>query len=173
MKIRNDTGYTKSKDIICSPSTVSSGIPQGSVLGPLLFLCCINDITCGASSSIKLYADDILIYRIINTEDDCKMLQRDLDLLQSWAHKWNMSFNSMKCEFLRITNKQNKIFFSYSIQDTLIKEVTRAKYLGITLNSSLTWSDYIANITSKPVRFMALYAEILIIAQLKSKVHYI
>ena len=66
------------------------------------------------------------------------MLQTDLDLLQSWAHKWNMSFNSMKREFLWITNKQNKIFFSYSVQDTLIKEVTRAKYLGVTLNSRLT-----------------------------------
>ena len=50
-----------------------------------------NDITSGISSSIKLYADDVLIYRIlITTEDDYKMLQRDLDLLQSWAHKWNM-----------------------------------------------------------------------------------
>ena len=77
------------------------------------------------------------------------MLQRDLDLLQSWAQKWNMSFNSMKCEFLRITNKQNKIFFSYSIQDTLIKKVTQAKYLGVILNSRLTWSDHIANIAGK------------------------
>ena len=124
-------------------------MPQGSVLGPLLFLCYINDITCGVSSSIKLYADDILIYRIINTEDDCKMLQKDLDLLQAWAHKWNMSFNSMKCEFLRITNKQNKILFSYSIQDTLIKEVTQAKYLVVTLNSRLTWSDHIVSIAGK------------------------
>ena len=69
-----------------SLSVVSSGVPQGSVLGPLLFL---YDITSGISSSIKLYADDFLIYRIINTEDDCEMLQRDLDSLQSWAHKWN------------------------------------------------------------------------------------
>ena len=77
------------------------------------------------------------------------MLQRDLDLLQSWAHKWNMSFNPGKCESLRITNKQNKILFSYSIQDTLVKEVTQARYLGVTLNSKLTWSDHIVNITGK------------------------
>ena len=113
------------------------------------YFCYINDITCGVSSSIKLYADDILIYRIINTEDDCKMLQRDLNLLQSWAHKWNMSLNPVKCEFLRITNKQNKIFFSYSIQDTLIRETTQVEYLVVTLNSKLTWSDHIANITGK------------------------
>ena len=86
-----------------------SGMPQGSVLGPLLFLCYINDITSDTSSSIKLYANDVLIYRIIDNEDNCKMLQRDLiDLLQIWAHKWNMSFNPVKCEFLWITNKQNR-----------------------------------------------------------------
>ena len=85
---------------------VLSGMPQGSVLGPLLFLCYINDITSGTSSSTKLYADDVRTYRIIDNEDDCKMLQRDLvDLLQTWAHKWNMSFNP---EFLWITNKQNR-----------------------------------------------------------------
>ena len=132
-----------------SPSVVLSGVPQGSVLGPLLFLCYINDIISGISSPIKLYADDVLIYRIIDNEDDCKMLQRDLDLLQTWAHKWNMSFNPVKCEFLRITNKQNRTYFPYSIQDTLIRKVTKAKYLGVTLNNKLTWNNHIANITGK------------------------
>ena len=70
-----------------SPSMVLSGVPQGSVLYPLLFLCYISDITSGISSSIKLYADNVLTYRIIDNEDDCKMLQGDLDLLQTWAHK--------------------------------------------------------------------------------------
>ena len=60
-----------------------------------------------------------------------------------------MSFNPVKCKFLRITNKQSKIFLSYSIQDTLIREVTQAKYLGVTLNSKLTWLDHIANVTGK------------------------
>ena len=132
-----------------SLSEVSSGVPQGSVLGPLLFLCYINDITSGVSSSIKLYADDVLIYRIINTEDDCEILQRDLDSLQSWAYKWNMSFNPVKCELIKITNRQSRIFFPYTIQNTLIREVTQAKYLGVTFNSKLTWSDHIFNITNK------------------------
>ena len=74
------------------------------------------------------------------------MLQRDLDALQCWAHKWTMFFNP---EFLRITNKQSRIPFQCTIQSTLIREVTQAKYLGVTLNSKLTWSNHISNITSK------------------------
>ena len=150
-----------------SPSVVLSGVPQGSVLGPLLFLCYNNDITSGISSSIKLYADDVLIYRIIDNEDDCKMLHRDLDLLQTWAHKWNMSFNPVKCEFLQIANKQNRTYFPYSIQDTLIREVTQAKYLGVTLNSKLTWNNHIANITGKLILFMVSCAVTLTIVHLK------
>ena len=125
------------------------------MLGPLLFLCYINDITSGVSSSIKLYADDVLIYRIINTEDDCEILQRNLDSLQSWAYTWNVSFNPVKCELIKITNRQSRIFFPYTIQNTLIREVTQAKYLGVTFNSKLnfnsklTWSDHIFNITNK------------------------
>ena len=64
-----------------SVSTVTSGVPQGTVLAPLLFLCFINDITKDISSSIKLYADDALIYRCIDSDDDCKLLQRDLLIL--------------------------------------------------------------------------------------------
>ena len=60
-----------------------------------------------------------------------------------------MSFNQVKCKFLKITNKQNRICFPCTIQNTLIREVTQAKHLGITLNSKLTWSDHISNITSK------------------------
>ena len=60
-----------------------------------------------------------------------------------------MSFNPVKCEFLWITNKQNRTYFPYSIQDTLIMEVTQAKYLGVTLNNKLTWNNHIANITGK------------------------
>ena len=130
-------------------SRVISGVPQGSVLGPLLFLCYINDITSGISSAIKLYADDVLIYRVVNCTDDCKMLQRDLDTLQTWAHKWNMSFNSAKCEFLQVSNKQSILSFPYTIQNTSIREVTQAKYLGVTLNNKLTWSNHISNITNK------------------------
>ena len=132
-----------------SVSPVSSGVPQGTVLAPLLFLCYINDITKNISSSIKLYADDVLIYRRIDSDDDCRLLQRDLLILENWAHKWNMCFSPSKCEFLRITNNKDIINFQYSILNSQIKEVQQAKYLGVTLNNHLTWADHIQIITKK------------------------
>ena len=64
---------------ISSLPSVTSGVPQRTVLAPLLFLCYINDITKDISSNIKLYADDVLIYNIINSEEDCVKLQKDLE----------------------------------------------------------------------------------------------
>ena len=84
----------------CSESCpVLSGIPQGSVLGPLLFLCYINDLPAQVKSSIKLYADDALVYRRIHSETDQNNLQEDLHRLAQWAATWQMSFNVQKCMF--------------------------------------------------------------------------
>ena len=134
---------------ISSLSLVTSGVPQGTVLAPLLFLCYINDITKDISSKIKLYADDVLIYNIINSEADCIKLQNDLNILNAWALTWKMYFNPTKCEFLRVTNKKNIIRFQYLIQNNIIKEIQQARYLGVTFNNKLTWSDHIKSICSK------------------------
>ena len=70
------------------PQSVISGVPQGSVLGPLLFLCYINDIPTVVKSKIKLYADDALLYRNINSDEDITILKQDLNSLSQWAKKW-------------------------------------------------------------------------------------
>jgi len=132
-----------------SSINVLSGVPQGSVLGPLLFLLYINDLPSSVSSSVKLYADDTLIYRIINTTEDISMLQRDLNILSEWASKWLMCFNPTKCVHLTITRKANPLPSCYSIGDSVIQQVNSAKYLGVTITSNLSWSDHITNITNK------------------------
>ena len=78
---------------ISDDTGVSSGVPQGTVLAPLLFLVYINDLPKNIVSSVKLYADDVLIYRIINSEQDHMILQQDLNMLQKWADTWLMMFN--------------------------------------------------------------------------------
>ena len=70
-------------------AAVSSGAPQGTVLAPLLFLCFINDLPNGIMSKIKLYADDVLLYTTIYSQEDCHNLQQDLNSLEEWATKWN------------------------------------------------------------------------------------
>ena len=82
-------------------SNVTSGVPQGTVLGPLLFLVFITGMPNTVSSNIRLFADDALLYPTIHTDEDALALQTDLDNLQTWERKWQMSFNPDKCEVLK------------------------------------------------------------------------
>jgi len=92
---------------------VISGVPQGSVLGPLLFLLYINDITKDILSDIRLFAADCILYRVIRTQSDCITLQADIDRLHSWATIWQMQFNSSKCHILSISRQHNPTLASY------------------------------------------------------------
>ena len=87
-------GYTS------DPANVISGVPQGTVLGPLLFLIYINDLPECTSSILmySLFVDDYLVYRKIESERDIKILQNDLSNLEFWARKWLMTFNTDKCD---------------------------------------------------------------------------
>ena len=94
--------YSDSEEVVIdgtksTPSPVSPGVPQGTVLGPLLFLAYINDMPEGIQSTVKLFADDSPLYRKISSKRDCIELQQDLDRLQEWAQKWQMAFNAEKC----------------------------------------------------------------------------
>ena len=88
---------------------------QGSVLGPVLFLLYINDIAEGICSHIKLFADDCLIYRTIQSSSDQHILQEDLNVLVKWAEKWQMKFNTAKCKIMQTTNHHNKLLFMYKM----------------------------------------------------------
>ena len=83
---------------------VDSGVPQGTVLGPLLFLCHINDLPTSVKSQVRLFADDCLLYRKIQTFNDHILLQKDLTQLGKWANTWGMNFNTNKCHILSIKN---------------------------------------------------------------------
>ncbi len=130
-------------------AVVTSGVPQGIVLGPLLFLVFINDLPEAVSSSIRLFADDALLYRCIRSDTDVKQLQDDLDHLQTWEKTWLMSFNPDKCEVLRVTNKTNIIDAHYSIHGTVLRTVDEATYLGITIHKNLSWKPHLSKICKK------------------------
>ena len=135
-----------------SPIPVLSGVPQGTVLGPLFFLIYINDITNDLTkgTSLRLFADDSLLYRKINTIEDTKLLQKDLNTLQEWEKKWKMEFHPGKCQLLRITNKsKHYIQADYFIHNTKIKLEESAKYLGISIDSKLKWKPQYNSLCKK------------------------
>ena len=141
------------------PTNVMSGVPQGTVLGPLFFLIYINDISKDLSpgTKIRLFADDSLLYRTINSARDCEILQRDLLTLQNWERLWKMEFHPGKCNLLQITNKMKPINFTYEIHDIPITKVDAAKYLGVIIDCKINWKkqySYLINNCRKTLSFI-------------------
>ena len=134
-----------------SPAPILSGVPQGTVLGPLLFLTYINDINKNLSegTSIRLFADDSLLYRTIKTKEDALILQKDLNTLQTWEKENLMEFHPDKCQVLRITNKKKPILSGYTIHNSLLTLVNSAKYLGVTIDNRLNWGAHCNAVCNK------------------------
>ena len=135
---------------------VTSGVPQGSVLGPILFLLYINDINENVQSSIRLFADDSIIYRKINSNIDHQILQTDLAELEKWSDKWQMQFNFSKCVHLPITNKTKPSSHQYSLFGHPLSKVASHTYLGVKLDSKLSWAKHITEITSKSSKVLGM-----------------
>ena len=136
-------------------SPVLSGVPQGSVLGPVLFLIFINDIADSLTSAIRLFADDCLIYREIRSRDDQFALQDDLNKLVQWASTWGMEFNIKKCNVLTITQKKkHKLSFSYKMNNQVVEGIRSTKYLGVTISDNLNWGTHINNISGAANRML-------------------
>lgn len=125
---------------------VESGVPQGTVLGPLAFLCHINDLPDCVKSTVRLFADDCLLYRRIRTRQDHLQLQTDLRSLEEWAAKWGMRFNAKKCYVMSINNKSSNF---YELDKHILQEVEESPYLGVTLSNSHKFSSHINKISSK------------------------
>ena len=90
---------------------ITSGVPQGCVLGPILFLAFINDLSDCIKSKIRLFTDDSY-YLVVKSLDDCVQLQKDLQSLEKWQKDWKMQFNITKCNVLRITRRLEPIISS-------------------------------------------------------------
>ena len=132
---------------------VLSGVPQGTVLGPFLFSLYINDISSDIESEIRLFADDCVCYREIKDKEDTMKLQRDIDRLGSWARKWGMRFQPVKCNMMQLTRKRiNKIHASYTLEGTDLENVESIKYLGVTISSDLRWNTHASNVCTKANR---------------------
>ena len=128
---------------------VTSGVPQGSVLGPILFLVFINDMPECVKSRARLFADDSIVYRNINSKDDCTALQDDLDALHKWEMEWGMHFNPSKCNIITVTRKKSPINCTYSLKGVPLEKVEETTYLGMNVTKDLSWHSQISRATAK------------------------
>ena len=125
-------------------------------LAPCCFLLHINDITSDIESEIRLFADDCVCYREIKNVEDTVKLQKNIDRLGSWARKWGMRFQPVKCNMMQLTHKRtSKIQASYKLEGTVLENVESIKYLhdlGVTITKDLKWNTHISNVCTKANR---------------------
>jgi hypothetical protein len=127
---------------------VEAGVPQGSILGPLLFLVFINDIIDNIKSDINLFADDTSLLEIVrNRQDSVTILNNDLKTIYEWALRWLMIFNTEKTVSITFSLKPNPIPQPVlTFNDSPVNEVTELCHLGLTLCSTMKWNQHISNI---------------------------
>ena len=118
----------------------TSGVPQGSVLGPLLFIFFINDICQDLQSNVLLYADDLKLFASINSEEDCHRLQHNLTKINSWCEINRLPLNISKCNAMTFTRRSNSINFSYKIGNDMVTRCKQFKDLGVIFDSKLAFT---------------------------------
>ena len=134
---------------------VVSGIPQGSILGPILFLIFINDLPENITSSCKIFADDTKIY---GRSKDSDAIQKDIDSLQLWTDKWNLYFNVEKCKVMHIgkNNQNNNYYMKIGVESKLIITSTEEKDLGVIFDTTLSFDPHMENCINKANRMIGL-----------------
>ena len=127
---------------------VKSGIPQGSVLGPILFVIFINDLPENVKSSLlKIFADDTKLFKTISSIQDRNDLQQDLNALADWSKKWQLPFNETKCKAIHYG--KNNPGHQYYMNDVPLGTDTEEKDLGVTFDSGMKFESHIRSIASK------------------------
>ena len=138
----------------------NSGVPQGSVLGPLLFLIYINDLVHGLKCQSYLFADDTSLFDASdNMYDSIPKLASDLSFISSWARKWKIKINAGKTEGLLINKKANPNYYvipKINLNDCQVNFVDEHKHVGIWLNKKLDWKTHISNLASKANKRMGI-----------------
>lgn len=141
---------------VCSSKIrVTSGIPQGSVLGPLLFVIYINDLPNVVASHIKIFADDTNIFRAIESLEDQVSFQDDLSQLSEWSERWQLPFNVAKCNLIHYGSKNP--LFDYYLNGENIPCGYFEKDLGVTFDASLKFTLHIRNMVSKANSRLGLF----------------
>ena len=137
---------------------IPSGVPQGSLLGPLFFMIFINDLpdVVSPTSLVALYADDCKTSRVIQHPCDHESLQDDLNSLVSWSWPNHVSFNTKKCKLMQITKNHSPVFAPPQLGGTTLEVTAEFSDLGLLMNHKLSWNSHIDKISSKANKVLGL-----------------
>ena len=130
--------------------SITAGVPQGSILGPLIFLVYINDLADQVESNIRLYADDASLYITYQNPDEAAIiLNEDLERVQTWAEKWLMTFNPNKTEALTFSRKHQIDTPPLFMNNNPINEVQQHTHLGLTLQQNGKWTEHLREVITR------------------------
>ena len=121
---------------------ITSSVPQESILGPLMYIICANDIAeLFTFAKVKMYADDLTIYAVINNENDRIAFQKELDKLQLWCSTWGLIINYYKCKVIHIG--YSNLNYSYKLGNSLVKVSICERILGVQIDNKLSFRDHV------------------------------
>jgi len=157
--------------VFSNPVSVISGVPQGTVSGPVLFLIYINDIVPTVTSNIVLFADDVVIWNYIGTKEDQSALQGDLDNVSHWANEMKMNLNTEKSKSMHFVRPRTSDYFAcvYNIDGHDLESCNTIKYLGVYLNKHLSPYEHICGVVKKCNRILYYIGKIFNRAPIETK----
>ena len=139
---------------------VISGVPQGSVLGPLLFLVYIDGLAqlpLSSGAQMVLYADDLLLFRTVSGKEDYLHLQNDISIVENWVAHNHLTLNANKCKYMVVSRKRSPTLPSnLTLGDSDLERVECFKYLGILLSNNLSFSEHIQATCTKARKILGL-----------------
>ena len=141
--------------------SINAGVPQGSILGPLLFLIYINDLTDGLSSNAKLFADDTSLFSVIHDfQTSSNNLNKDLERISKWASQWKMNFNSdttkQAQEVIFSRKSKKKVHPPLLFNNASVTQIFSQKHLGIILDNQLKFGDHLKIVSGKINKIIGL-----------------
>jgi hypothetical protein len=151
------TGRSQSVSVngcLSTCESVRSGVPQGSVLGPLLFLLYVNDLPSVINCDLLMFADDLKLWKTINSPSDVIFLQENLDALQEWSDSWLLSFNTSKCSLIQLKSSSDRSSHAYYLNGALLPAVNNEKDLGVIIQDTLKPSSQCIRASTKAMAVM-------------------
>ena len=139
---------------------VTSGIPQGSVLGPLLFIIYINDLPDNLSSTVYLFADDTKIFNVIKSKEDQISLQKDLHKIESWTEKWLLKLHPEKCKSMHIGRHNPDPDMKYNLVGVELEHSNEEKDIGVIVDCNLNFEKHIVEKIKKANSMSAIIRRI-------------